>query len=332
MRTTKAMRSSLLAALAAIAWGTASGVSHATPDPVYDYAMVYVSAGLEPPVTDEEHGAGPVYAEAGDFCWFHGTASGCSGLPMAAPGAVAAWGEASADAAAGSAALEVEAFNYGVPDPLFQLPPHDDWGKASSYAYLRTTWEVASTDPSLELGDPVELELSLLLEGIFDLHPGTDPDRGQGSARLTFMLNHSADTVWLEEDFYLDEYRYLGPGTFADVLGGYWSGTIDFQGYGVSNVDGPVSLGETRAIMVQVGEVITLEVGVSAGVVIENTNTAGLTDPFYIEGDFAHTFSQSLEATTPGALLTLVPEPGTALLMTLGLSGLAVFGRRRGRS
>jgi hypothetical protein len=331
MRTTRTICSSW-AAFAVIAWSLGAGVAHAAPQPVYGYAMASAIEGLGPSAGDEEHGAGPVHAEEGDFCWFHGTASGCGGLPAAAPGAASAWAEVSANAAAGSAALEVEAFNYGVPDPPFPIPPYGEWGEASSYAYLRTTWEVASTDPSLELGDPVELELSLLLDGIFDLHPITDPDRGRGSARLTFMLNHSADTVWLEEDFYLDEYRYLGPGSFADVLAGYSSGAIDFQGYGVTDVDGPVSLGETRAIMVQVGDVVTLEVAVSASVVIENTNTEGLTDPFYIEGDFAQTFSQSFEATTPGARLTLVPEPSTVVMVTAGLSGLAILGRRRKRS
>ena len=171
MRTTRAICSSL-AAFAVIAWGMASGVAHATPEPVYGYAEVQVNEGLAPPEEDSEHGAGPVYAEAGFFCWFHGATSGCGGLPAANPGAVAAWGEVSADAAAGSAALEVDAFNYGVPDPPYPgLPPYDYWGRANSYAYLRTTWEVTSTDPSLELGDDGGIEIHIAVEnpeGVLD--------------------------------------------------------------------------------------------------------------------------------------------------------------------
>lgn len=124
MRTTKTMRSSLMAALALIAWSTVGGVAQATPAPVYGYAQVNVVEGLSLD-EDSEHGAGPVHAEEGELCWFHSGSSGCGGLPSASLGAVSAWAEVSADAAAGSAALEVEAFSYGVPDPPYpQIPPY----------------------------------------------------------------------------------------------------------------------------------------------------------------------------------------------------------------
>jgi len=316
-----------LTVLAMAIAGVASGPVHAAPIPVYAYAAVQVSEGLSPPEADSQHGTGEVYAEAGDYCWFHAGTGGC-GFPSASYGAVAAWGEVSANAALGTASLLVDAFNYGVPDPPAPLPSYTHWGVANGYTYLRSTWEVAATDPSLQIGDSVDIQISFDLDGVFDLGSVTDGDRGYGTAGVAYMLNHVPDAVWLEEDFYLDDYLYLRSGTFDDVQAGYGGLAIDSQRYSVSEVDGPVSLTDMRTISVQVGDVITLETAISTSVLIRNRNAVGDDDIIYIEGDFADTFSQSLQATTPGAKLTLVPEPSTAILVALGLGSLAAHRRR----
>jgi hypothetical protein len=61
---------------------------------------------------------------------------------------------------------------------------------------------------------------------------------------------------------------------------------------------------------------------------------AGVTDvsPLLVLGDDEMTIAQisvtGSVTTTPGATITVVPEPGTALLMGLGLAGLGIAGRR----
>ncbi len=327
MPSSKAIHSSLATLVVAL-WGAASTAVYASPVPVYAYAEAYVSEGLSPPEEGGEHGPGPVHGEAGDYCWFHAGSGGCPGSVVANPGGVAAWGEVFADAGSGSSSLTVEAFNYGVPDRSPPLPPHNHWGVANGYAYLRSTWEVSATDPSLQVGDPVELEFSFLLDGVFDIGSATDPGRGYSEAGVAFMLNHLADAVWLDEDFYLDEYRYLNRGSFDDIQADLGGLAIESQRYSLTNVDGPVSLADARTILVHVGDVVTLETAIRTDLLIWNTNAAGLNDIFYMEGDFANTFSQSLQATTLGAQLTLVPEPTTALLLGCGLLGLAMKRRR----
>lgn len=273
----------------------------------------YVEMLAFPSGADEAEGSGASTAEAGDYCFFYWGSPSCGGgLPAWGRYSVNAWGEISADPATGEIAALQDVHNYGAPTGGF----YTRYGETLGFAYLRSTWQVVSDDPSLEAGDIVDLQLSFDLDGSFSIG-----DRGAATGYVAFMVNDLTASTLGDP--------YLGISGWETVQGALGDQMILSESTNFWHATWTGNLQDSFSFQATVGEVLALETAFLLNLWIDRVG--GDTDTFS-NADFAHTLSSALEATTPGIRLEAVPEPGSAILLAMGISGLACLGRRRGGS
>jgi hypothetical protein len=267
---------------------------------------------------DYQEGSGSLTAEAGNFCFFHVGAPGCEEGIVITPGTSFAWGQLVSDPASGDASQETHVANWERPAPAFGVPP----AQLFSVTYLRSTWIVDPTDPSLSLGDPVDVNLSFDLAGTAELDPYTN-----ATVKLAYMLNHRSDISWVSGD------EVLSIGAWEDIQAVYGPEMlVSFSDTKFLNPaqSGEVGISGDRGATVTVGDEIVLETLFYSDLraTVDQTPTGAIRQGSL---DFTRTLSTSLVATTPGAILTAVPEPSLPLLVMVTIAGSS-FCRRPRRS
>jgi len=139
-----------------------------------------------------------------------------------------------------------------------------------------------------------------------------------------------------------DQTNFLGPNAPGSILteAGFGGGSLANIGTGAVKVNTPNAPGVAGDVWLQ-----ALAYGTAGGVNGTGTTTANISLLFIVSGasggdfvgfDLGTTLGDAITAPGGGAVATTfsgatinVPEPGTALLMGLGLAGLAGAGRRR---
>lgn len=184
------------------------------------------------------------------------------------------------------------------------------WGEASSFGYIRSAWEITSSDGSLQAGDPVTIQANLNIDGI--LNGDTSTVRGM------LFLNGIDGVTWLDIEEYI---------RFGDVEDLFLTPDISFddsreQG-GSSSISFP---GSTQKVF-QVGDVIVMEALLGTTSFLNND---GIERSTY--ADFANTLESDISVQTSGADLTPyvsnVPIPGAFWLFATGLFELVWFKRK----
>ncbi len=326
----------------------ASSEALALSGPYYSYARIYadgghvtatggVGGGLNTVTNiqadESAQGTGPLHLEGGAR-WFCPDTDPTCNITLGS-GAGLGWAEATTDPVNGTVGVRDGAFHVGGgPVPLRCVDfmgsqicqPVTNWGHAVSEASIRQAFVVGS-DGSLAPGDPVTIQADLLLQGMFtdDPESGIDPisvPNGHIDAALLLSLYDPTDP-----NLALDDFDYLDWGLVEDIMNTpvlaaelETSIVVGFDSTLASNIDHS----EQRTIDVAVGDVIVLDLVMRGIAVLQNDDEGGL-----IWAEFDDTLGGSLTPLTAGATLAPIPEPSTALLLGLGMSGMALLRRRR---
>ena len=251
-------------------------------------------------------------------------------------------------AGGGEIYLKTKLGNWGGPTEDYVAPggavyaPPENWGTSNSYGWLNQVHDVVSTTPSLQPGDPVQLQLSIDIEGEFN---GWDSVRGEAWA-------NAMATVMRLDDYlgYLDDgYTWFKLGHFQDGFGvpdypNFWCGGSCVSSLGQimfsrnATQAASVDHSETLTIQAKIGDRILLESAMS--IVATLVNEALDTDPGPINGQVAsvdfydgYRFKTQLLPLTSGVEISGVPEPSPSALAYAALLTLAfsLWLRERGR-
>jgi hypothetical protein len=289
-------------------------------EPLYGEVSVYTYGGdlSAHGSADDDHdaGPGPVSAEAGSPWWC--STPGCS--ISLGPGAGLGWGTVSADAASGLIQTRAGAVNFAnetvnwevcppwLPGCILVQPGY--WGEALTDAYLRNSWRIVATDPSLAPGDPVDISATLNLGGSLEGGDRTSIDAG-------LLLNTAA----LANANWLAGTESTSMGTFLELFSTLPGvGWRHFTTLDTGDVDHSDSLTQTFAV----GDVIVMETLLRSFAGVPNQGI-----PNEVWANFDQTAQSTVVALTPGVMLVPVPEPGTWALLCAGLALTAAAVRRR---
>lgn len=326
----------------------AGGEAWALSGAYYSYASIYAFGGHVAATGGENGGTNTVtHIQADEVAAGHGPQSLAGGAPWfcpptnpgcsisIAPGAGLGWAEASTDPVNGSVGTRDGAWHAsGGPVPLrcVDFPPLGKicqpvplWGEAASEASIRQAFVIES-DGTLAPGDPVTVQASFLLEGGFtdDLWSGLagmEPTGTVDAALLLTVYDPSDPAPFLEDD------DFLNWGSVADILAtpALAAHLEDYIRVGTNSmVLEDVSVSDSREVSLAVGDVIVMDLVLRGTAILQNDDEGRVA-----WAEFGNTLGGSLAPLTAGAVLTPLPEPGTALLMLAGLSGLAFLGGRR---
>jgi len=256
-------------------------------------------------------------------------------------------GDAAAKVWAGGGEIDLRAKvgNWGGPTAEYRAPggavypPPPIFGTARAYGWVNQVHDVVSTTPDLEPGDPVQVRLSVDIQGEFH---GWASVRGNAGATAMATVLRLDDYVG-----YLDGYDWLEVGHFEDGFGlpdypNFWcNGCVSPLGqllFMHAAAEGEaVDHSDTLTIEARIGDRILLEAAMS--VVTSLVNEALDTEPEFIDGQIAsvdfydgYTFATHLVPITPGVEISRVPEPPEAVLACTALVTLLLALRLRPRN
>jgi hypothetical protein len=288
-------------------------------EPIFGEVHVHAYGGdLNTPGTgasDSDSGPSVVTAEAGSKWWCD--VPGCS--ISFGPGAGLGWGTVTANPAtsliqtrAGALSMANSIAQWTVPIPgggsILITPPY--WGEALTTSYVRSAWQIVSTDPSVEVGDLVTVTASLDLEGTLEVGDKT-------YVKTALMLNSDAkaNSSWLLGN------ESVSMGTVEDMIGM----NADFAyRYFTTAVPGSILHTDTLPQTFAVGDLIVMETLLVAFAGVPNVGS-----PKEVWARFDQTLQSSLVANTPGVMLVPVPEPATWAMLLAGLGSIGFASRLR---
>lgn len=325
----------------------AGGEATALSGPYYSYASIYAMGGhlaatggegggpntvTNIQADESAEGSGPLSLADGAAWWCPASDPQC-GISVAS-GAALGWAEASTDPVNGSVGTRDGAIHAdGGPTPLRCVDflgsqicqPVSHWGLAVSEATIRQAFVIGS-DGTLAPGDPVSVQANFLLEGGFtdDLASGFTDNYPTGSVDAALLLTRYDPS---DPAPFLELFDYTDWGGVEDILGtpAY---AILLEDHIIAQTDSllleDVSISDSTEVLLQVGDVIVMDLVLRGTVLLQNDDQGR-----EAWAEFGNTLGGSLLPLTAGAILMPLPEPGTALLLAAGLSGLAFLGRRR---
>ncbi len=289
------------------------GLAQAVVAPYYAYGDIYTRYGY-PDYSDIESvnnaGAGPLYVEGGNKWWCPSDFPSC-GVSIEG-GDRSAWGAVRLDPATGALGAAAASLAYGSTGNIIY------GGYARSYGYISQVFRVGS-DGSLQVGDSVSIDASMLLSGTIDSWSSNAQIAG-----LTMVDYYDPGQKY--QDYEGNLLDYMPVSTFEDVLfwDEYLNQQLGFVRYFGDKNSSLVSFQGGTSFDVAVGDLLVMET------MIYVSNDLGPREDLSESwSEFRDTLTVDLETTTPGATLNAVPVPASIYLFVSGALFLLTRARKR---
>lgn len=246
--------------------------------------------------------------------------------------------DAKAWAGGGEIYLKTKLGNWGGPTENYVAPggsvyaPPENWGTSIGYGWMNQVHDVTSSVPGLQPGDPVQIRLSISIDGEF---ADWDSVRGESWANAMATVVRLEDYLgYLDDGYDWFKFSHFLDGFGVDDYPNFWCGScVTAMGQIVFSHNAAqgatVDHSDTLTIQARIGDRIVLESAMS--IVATLVNEALDTDPGLINGQIAsvdlydgYRFKTELVPLTPGVEISGVPEPSQAALALAALATVAL--------